>query len=498
MAPYLAALLAGVLLWACFPPLDLGWLAFVAPAPLLWACRRVETVRAALVLGAITGAVFFGALLVWIVTLGVVAWIPLTLLLTGFTAIYAAVVWIARLLPAGRWWAVTVAAFAVVELIRARFPLGGFPWGSLGFAAGGETGFLGSVQWIGVSGWGILAVGVAAGLALVIEDTDHWRLLVDPLVVVLLLLVAGGLFPPSADGDAMRVAIIQGNSPCPGVHCADENRLIYESHLALTRALEPGSVDLVVWPENSMGTPFEPDGNPDVELAIMTEARRLGSAFLVSATRVADDDTFHNTNIFYGPNGARIGEYEKRHPVPFGEYVPLRPLFGFIPQLDQVPRDMARGEGPVVFTTEKGVVGSLISFEGAFPRYLRDQANEGAQMMVVATNESSFGEGAASDQLIDMVRVAAAAIGHDVAHAAITGRSTFVGADGSVGETTALFEQAVLRGEIRQRTAEPTVYTRYGDWMVILAVAVAAIAVALPGGRRPDRTVTGTVDRSIR
>ena len=290
MAPYLAALLAGVLLWACFPPLDVGWLAFVAPAPLLWACRRVETPRAALALGAITGAVFFGALLVWIVTLGVVAWIPLTLLLTGFTAIFAFVVWAARLLPAGRWWAVTVAAFAVVELVRARFPLGGFPWGSLGFAAGGEPGFLGSVQWIGVSGWGIMAIGVAAGLALVIEDTEHWKLLVDPLVVVLLLTVAGGLFPPSAEGDAMRVAIIQGNSPCPGVHCADENRLIYESHLALTRTLEPGSVDLVVWPENSMGTPFEPDGNPDVEIAIMTEARRLGSAFLVSATRVADDD----------------------------------------------------------------------------------------------------------------------------------------------------------------------------------------------------------------
>ena len=178
--------------------------------------------------------------------------------------------------------------------------------------------------------------------------------------------------------------------------------------------------------------------------------------------------------------------------------MPLRPVFGFIPQLDQVPRDMARGEGPVVFPTDQGVVGSLISFEGAFPRYLRDQANEGAEMMVVATNESSFGEGAASDQLIDMVRVAAAAIGQDVAHAAITGRSTFVGADGSVGETTPLFESAVLRGEIRQRSGDPTVYTRYGDWMVILVVAVAAIAVALPGGRRPDRTVTGAADRSMR
>ncbi len=497
MGPHLAALLAGALLWACFPPLDLGWLAFVAPAPLLWACRRVETLPAALSLGAITGAVFFGSMLFWISTLGLVAWIPLTLLLTAFMAAFAAVVWAFRLLTVGRWWVVTVAAWGVMEFVRARFPLGGFPWGSLGFAAGGQPGFLGSVQWIGVSGWGLLAVAVAAGIALVVEDTDHWRLLVDPLVVVFLLMLAGGLFPPSADGSVMRVAIVQGNSPCPGTHCPDENRLIYESHLALTRSLEPGTVDLVVWPENSMGTPYEPTGNREVEVAIMTEARRLGAAFLVGATRIGDDDTFHNTNIFYGPNGARLGEYEKRHPVPFGEYVPLRGLFGFIPQLEQVPRDMVRGDTQVVFTTEQGIVGSLISFEGAFPYYLRDAANEGAQMMVVATNESSFGDGPASDQLIGMVRVSAAAIGQDLAHAAITGKSTFIEADGSVGEKSPLFEATVLAGEVRQRTAGPTVYARFGDWLVILVVAAAAIAVVLPGGRRADRTAPGLAGRSF-
>ena len=66
-------------------------------------------------------------------------------------------------------------------------------------------------------------------------------------------------------------------------------------------------------------------------------------------------------------------------------------------------------------------------------------------MMVVATNESSFGDGPASDQLIGMVRVSAAAIGQDLAHAAITGKSTFIEADGSVGEKTPLFEATVLR-----------------------------------------------------
>jgi apolipoprotein N-acyltransferase len=96
-----------------------------------------------------------------------------------------------------------------------------------------------------------------------------------------------------------------------------------------------------------------------------------------------------------------------------------------------------------------------------------------------------------------MVRVSAAAIGEDVAHAAITGKSTFITADGSVGDGTPLFEATVLTGEIRQRTAGPTVYARFGDWLVILAVAAAAIAVVLPGGRRAERTAPGLAGRSF-
>lgn len=496
MGPYLAAVLSGAVLWACFPPLDLGWLAFVAPAPMLWAARRVESVRAAMAVGIITGLAFFGPLLIWISELGVIAWIPLVVLLSLFFTGYAVLVWAFRALPAGRWWILTVAGFGLVEFTKARFPFGGFPWGSLGFAAAGNPGFLGSVQWVGPSGWGLLAVAVAAAIVLVVEDTDHWRLLVDPLVVVLLLMLAGGLFPPAADGGAMRVAIVQGNSPCPGSHCPDENRLIFESHLALTRALDPETVDLVVWAENSLGTPFEPDENRDVNVAIMSEARRLQAAFLVGATRVVDEDTFRNANLFYGPNGALLDEYEKRHPVPFGEFVPLRSVFGAIPQLDQVPRDMARGDGPVVFETDQGIVGSLISFEGAFPRYLRDEAAAGSQMLVIATNESSFGRSSASDQLIDMIRVGAAAVGQDVVHAAITGKSAFVTAAGGVSETTELFETAVLHGQVRQRIAAPTLYTRYGDWLLIVVVAAALIALLLPGARRTE-PVPGQTTRAF-
>ena len=495
MVPYLAVVLSALLLWAAFPPLDLGPLAFIAPIPFFWAIRRVERGSEAVTLGFLWGSLFFGVLLYWISVLGFVAWFPLTIALGAFFAVYAFVVWSFRLWPAWRWWLIAVGAWVVLEFIRARFPFGGFPWGNIGFAAGGFPPLLGTVQWLGPAGWSLLAIAFSAGVALLIESRElNWRFVVDPAVVILLFAIAGSLFAPSADGTTMRVAIVQGNSPCPMVHCQNENRRIYESHLRLTETIPDNGADLVVWPESATGTPFEPDSNDAVRGAIIAQASRIGAYFLVSGTRIIEPDSFLNVNVLYSPEGVKLGEYRKRHPVPFGEYVPLRGLLGFIPQLDQVPRDMVNGTEAVVFPVGDDFLGSVISFEGAFARSIQSVAASGGQLMVVSTNESSFGRTAASDQLIDMTRVNAAAVGQDLIHAAITGRSTFVTADGSVGEKTPLYEEAVLYGTVSMRDAGPTIFTRFPHWPTLLGVAALLFALFWPGeggiedlvGRRRD------------
>ena len=297
----------------------------------------------------------------------------------------------------------------------------------------------------------------------------------------MLLALAGSLFPPQADGPALRVAIVQGGSPCPQTHCQNENRRIFESHLELTQTIAAGSVDLVVWAENSMGTPYEPEGSDAVRNAITEEANRIGAYFLVSGTRREGTTQFRNVNILFSPDVGKVGEYGKNHPVPFGEYVPLRGLLGFIPQLDQVPRDMVRGGEPVVFPLDEGTLGSVISFEGAFIRSILPIVDAGAEVLVLASNESSYGVSPASDQLIGMTRVNAAAVGQDLVHAAITGSSTFIAADGSVGERTGLFEETVLYGTVQYRAAGPTFYTRFGDLLLYAAFVGLVVAVAWPG-----------------
>jgi len=306
------------------------------------------------------------------------------------------------------------------------------------------------------------------------------RWLVSALAAGAVLTLAGALAPPSADGEALRVAIIQGNSPCPDVHCANENLLIFESHLELTRTLTPGQARLVVWPESSAGSSVELATHPDRLAQVAAEARRLDSWFLIGSQRTIDDESFTNLNLVLDADGRIVGEYWKRHPVPFGEYVPLRPLFDWIPALDQVPRDLVRGTENTVFELPQGTLGSVISFEGAFPRSTRPLVQNGAELLVVATNKASFGDTPVSDQFIGMTRMRAAELGTPVVHAAITGRSAFIAADGAIQSRTEAFEADILLGTVNYRTAGPTLYARLGDWLQYLAIAAGA-AVATAG-----------------
>jgi apolipoprotein N-acyltransferase len=277
------------------------------------------------------------------------------------------------------------------------------------------------------------------------------------------------------------VAIVQGNSPCPGSRCPDERRLIYESHLALTATIAPGSVELVVWPESSTGFSTDPTANADIAAAIGDQARRIGAYLLVGGDRADGPDAFINSNVVFAPDGEMVGEYVKNHPVPFGEYVPFRPLVEWVPAIDRIPRDARAGEGPVRFDLEIGPVGSVISYEGAFARYERAVVREGAELLVVATNEASYGRSPASDQFLAISRVRAAEFGTDVVQGAITGRSAVVRANGPLTGPTDLFTDEVLYGEVRLRTAGQTLYTMAGDWLQVLAILALGAHLLLAG-----------------
>lgn len=373
-----------------------------------------------------------------------------------------------------QWLTLVVGGWAILELIRYHFPVGGLEWGAAGYALSDNLYTRLPASAIGTSGITVVVVTIAGLIAA--AATRYWSS--DLGWAVLLPVVAMVATIPSiitvADAGPLEVAIVQGSTPCPFEHCPPNERLgTYQQHLELTKTIEPGSVDLVVWPEGSTGsTNADPVLNAEVRQAIGAEAQRIGAPMIVGGDRVISETEWVNANVYFDADGQIRGEYRKQHGVPFGEYIPLRPIFAWIPALDRVPRDMIRGEGPVVFSDNAG---SVISFEGGFSRYALETRRAGASAIVVNTNEASYGPDApTSDQFIGMTRMRAVELGVPVIHAAVTGKSAVVDYQGSFEIESGLGVEEVLFGDYGLST--PTIYTVTGD-VVMYAAAIAALIV---------------------
>jgi apolipoprotein N-acyltransferase len=475
MRSVLVALAAAVLMVFAFPPFGVGVLAVPALGLLLWELRHGEHRALA---GLVFGWAFFTGLIWWIGKLGLIAVMPLVLVFGAYFGLFGWLLGRVRAWPATHWWVAALGGWALMEAVRVRFPVGGFEWGLLGYSVAPYPWARGAAQWVGVSGWGVVLIAVAAGAVVAVEQRRFRPEVTAPAIVLVLLTFGGAIWPATPGGPPIRVAIVQGSTPCPLTHCLNERRATYEMHLALTRTIAEGSVDLVVWPEGSTGgLNADPVLNPDVAEAIGAEAERIGAYVLAGGDRPISNEEWINANVVFGPDGEIFGEYRKRHPVPFGEYIPARPWFEWIPALDQVPRDMIRGDEAVVFALPIGRVGSVISFEAAFGRYGRDEANAGAQLLVVATNEGSYEFTPVSDQFIGMTRMRSAELGLAVVHSAVTGKSTFI-SRGEVGEMAGFLEERVITADLRLSDGTRTLYTRWGEWLQGIAVAVLGLLLA--------------------
>ncbi len=464
------ALVSALLLWASFPPLEWPVLVLVAPAGLMYAVVSAPSRRAATLAGALFALLFFGALMEWIANLGEEAIIGLLVVQVPFYAVYAALLWGFKKNPSWEVVVVATGGWAALEFLRERIPVGGLNWGALGYPLGAWDWARDSAQLVGTSGLTIVVAGVASGLLLLLWRKDR-RWLVGAVGVLVVVGVFGASSAELPSGPVVRVAIVQGNSPCPLEHCAGEREAIFQNHLRLTRQIEEGSVDLVVWPESSTTFEVDPTNPSEGQRLVAAEARRLGATLLAGGDRPASSETFINSNVAFGPDGELLGEYLKNHPVPFGEYVPLRAVFGLIPETARVPRDMVRGSDPTVFSAPFGEFASVISFEGAFARYAREAAGQGANLLVVASNEASYGISSAADQFIGMTRMRAAENGVDLVHGAVTGASVIITEGGRLGPVSALFGEDIVRGEVSMRSTGPTFYTRWGDWVAVFAMA---------------------------
>jgi apolipoprotein N-acyltransferase len=276
----------------------------------------------------------------------------------------------------------------------------------------------------------------------------------------------------------MRVAMLQGDDEELSL-AEQQDQLLTDDHLQLAERLR-GHYDLIVFPEGALDT--DPQLDPGLRARLTSIAQEHGASLLVNARTPASEDEDFNSNLMYEPDGKYQGKYSKQHLVPFGEYVPWRDTLGFIGELRQIPYDFEAGDETVVFRAGPDGrghrVGSVICFESAFGPLVRDSVRDGAEVVVVSTNNRSYHRSGNSEQHLANSQMRAAETARPVLQASVSGISAVIDPDGTVRHTTGLFEKAIVSTTIATTTGE-TLYVRFGDWVVLLCALALVVAAGV-------------------
>ena len=275
----------------------------------------------------------------------------------------------------------------------------------------------------------------------------------------------------------MRIALVQ-----PGDIADPAERLT--AHAALTAEVgRTGGADLVVWGQSSVTG--DPARQPAVEAVLRRAAVDAGVDVLVNG-KAGNPAAPSNTSWLYTPDGAR-GTYDKRLLVPFGEYVPLRPVLGWLEgftpatDVDRVP-----GAGPVAMRTAGVTIGPLISYESAFPGLRRELARLGVDLTVVQGSLGTFQGSWLHAQQAAMEAVRAVETGRPAVLGAMSGTSAAFDARGRLllwepHNVTGAFVVTVPLVRV------DTPYVRVGDWALWVAAAVVAWTAGAAVLRRATR-----------
>lgn len=504
----LTALAAGLVLQWSFVPGAWWWLAPTGVAALTLSVLGARARRGA-ALGLLSGVVYFGFTLSWSgIYVGVLPWAALALLQALYLGLTAAL--IAGI--ATPWWRrghhgaalfVTPAAWVLGELLRSTTPYGGFPWARLAFTQV-DGPLLAVARYAGAPGVSFTVALLGAAMAqgvLAVQRRQVGRPLAGAVALVIAVPLATMLLPRPTDGPSAPVALVQGNVPRPGLDFNAERRAVLDNHVAGTLAVAQDVAagrqerpDLVIWPENA--SDIDPLRNPDAGEVIASAVDAVQVPVLVGAVLSEPEPYLSNASLLYRPGQATPQRYVKQHPVPFAEYIPQRELFRlFSDKVDLVTRDFVAGQRPVAFDID-GADGlswaavPTICFEVAYDTLVRDSlllAQGQPSLIIVQTNNATFGFTDESEQQFAISRLRAVEHGRAVAHVSTVGVSGLIAADGTPGRVTELFTADQVAGRVTLRS-EITPSDRIGRAPeIVIGLALVILAVGARRALTADR-----------
>jgi apolipoprotein N-acyltransferase len=495
LLPRLAvAVAAGALLGFAFEPHDHPWLTIVA-VPLLLAALNGISMKAGFLVGAGFGIAYYAVLVPWLTVIGGDAAIALSVLEGLFYAVFG--LFATQVLKLRLWMLWIPCLWVATEFATASVPFGGFPWGRLAWAFSDAS--LGKLAaYVGIPGLSFVVALVGVLVYAVLRRASGLRLRAVALVAGLAIVFGSALIHLSVagDGKTVKAAMVQGNVPGKGLEFLGRARTVTQNHLKATLELEKRvqagtetKPDLVIWPENS--TDIDPYQDEETRVDIEEAVKAVGVPILVGAvTDGPGPNERQTTGIVWDPVSGPGQRYAKRHPVPFGEYIPFRDqLLPYIKRLEMIGRQTAPGKVPGVMPIGGVRYGDIICFELAYDNVVSDLLNGGAQVLIVQTNNATYGGTGQPEQQFAITRMRAIETGRTVLIASTSGISGVVRPDRTVDHKSAQFVPDVYVANVPVRDGH-TLATTLGGWpqWILSGLGLLGLVLALVNrrGRRTD------------
>ncbi len=435
-----------------------GWwpMAFAGLALMLWAQigRRADT---ALVTGFVSGAVFFLTDIDWLgYYLGPIPWLATVVAEAAFWACAGLLLtwayrWIPRAWPtrAGRLVILPLAVaglWTMREHVTNNWPFRGFAWGRAALSQS-QSPLTPLVAWLGIAGltflmvWLIVFVteAVTAPAARSAGDARRWRPTATralPALLAIAAVLAVPAWPVRTDG-SLTVAAVQGDGPAGYFQPHNEGD-VEVAQLKESVKLIGQKVDLMVWPEGSAD--LDPLEYAQSATALTELSRELGAPLVVGAITPGETNgQWFNSSLVWTAAGGATAQYDKQHPVPFGEYVPARAFFhALAPALvDLSQRDYTPGSRPNVMPVAGVLAGISICFDIIDDWQTTQMVFGGAQVILAQTNNADFIDpttgkvSAETVQQFAAARLRAVESGRALVNVSTVGVSEVIAPDGS-------------------------------------------------------------------
>ncbi|WP_173924008.1 apolipoprotein N-acyltransferase [Agromyces sp. Marseille-P2726] len=488
-----ASIAGGLVYDLGFPGAGIWPLAFVGIALALVSLIG-RTAWAAFHVGLAFGLAFYLQQVSWTsLYLGPVPWIALSVFESLFVAGGAVLIalayrwvpkaWTSRwvrliglpLLVAGLW--------CLREAATGSFPYGGFPWGRAAHSQS-QSPFADVVSWVGSTGLGFVMVAIVAGLIEWVR-LRGWQDLRSAIPVAALALIAV-LVPawPTTTTGELRVASVQGNGPAGYFDEREPGDVLAAQLDATEPVLEEPDVDVLLWPEG--GSDIDPTRSDSTARIFDDLSEQLDAPLMLNTVTMRDDE-FFNTSILWRAGEGAVESYDKRNPVPFGEYIPDRWFYDAIAGdlTGLIQRGYSPGTNPPVFDLGDAITGLAICFDVIYDELIWEGARDGAELYMFQTNNADFRHTDENQQQLAIARLRAIETGRSVVNISTVGTSQVIDPTGRTIDALPAYEPGVMVTDVELRTGlTPSVVLGSGVPALIVIGSLGGLVAAGTLARR--------------